>query len=407
MLINDREGSEVNLVFNIRDNIEKPMYFAWFCFFVVNTVFGQYHTQSLRVILAATMIYLFSRAISNDNAYFGITRIPICSLWLIVFAAYVHLSVFWQTAPANSADVLKFLEFDCITIICLEAFFSSKERVKNLMIIFDLAMAVYGMVILATMPLSDWGSDWNFGGITNVNRNAASYIFVICFAISIYLYEMIRNKIFLLLVPFFVVMNLSTGSRKGIIQMVLVVFLYVFLLGDLKRKLKMIGVLLFLVVLFFVLYNTVPYLQETYGERLLAVFDDSIYDGSIMIRTIFRENAFAAFWESPIIGNGVNYSVALNRQTTGYALYSHCNYAELLCNYGLIGAGLYYVMYLRAMYLSVVNRATSFGRLGLSVIISLLVIEYGQITYYIMAGTIPIYVIMIMAVYGEKDAVNE
>ncbi len=397
----------MNFVFNIRDNIEKPMYFAWFLFFVVNTVYGQYHAQAVRLLAMITIFYIFVVMTKGGDAYFTLDKIPVCSVWLFLFVAYVHASVLWKDPTASSAGVLKFLEFDLAIMFCLEAFFTNKERVKNLLITFETAMAVYGAVVLATMPLADWGSDWDFGGITNVNRNTASYIFVICFAISIYLYDMTRNKLFLLFTPYFILLNLSTGSRKGIIQMALIVFLYVFLLGDLRRKLKMMGILLVLAIVLLILYNSVPYLQETYGERLLAVFDDSIYDGSIMIRTLFRENAFAAFWNSPIFGNGVNYSVVVNWQTTGYSLYSHCNYSELLCNYGIIGCALYYSMYLGAMYTSVVNRATSIGRLGISVIISLLVIEYGQITHYVLAGTIPIYVIMVMAVYGQKGATNE
>ncbi len=392
-------------VISIKDSIEKLVYLAWFMFFVIYMVSGRYHV-SLRGILLMTIVYLFISSWEEGNAFYILNQKLTCTIWIIIFTLFVHISVLWQTSPFTNKEIQQFLIFDSMTIMCLELFFTDSERIKKLLAIYILSVAVYGTVVLLTMPLEYWGSDWYFGGITNLHRNTASVIFVVSFAIAIYLYDMEKNVIYLFLTPYYILLNFSTGSRKGIIQMVLIVLLYIFLVGDLRRKVKLFCGLVVIAAGIVLAFVFIPYFQETYGQRMLAIFDDSIYDSSIALRKVLRNNAFEAFFQKPILGNGIGYSTVINGVKTGFMLYSHCNYAELLCNYGIVGFLLYYSIYIRTFYLSFVNREASLGKLGISVIISMFIIEYGQVSYYVMAGTIPLYIIFISAVYGNSDVKN-
>ena len=67
--------------------------------------------------------------------------------------------------------------------------------------------------------------------------------------------------------------------------------------------------------------------------------ETALYSYSTDVRAMMIKEGFEFFMEHPILGGGYNYFYL--RTSTPYD-YSHCNYTEMLCTFGLIGTLVYY-----------------------------------------------------------------
>ncbi len=397
-----------NILINLNDVKNRLMYLGWFLFFVAKTVFSKYIGLGIeiRAIVILTLTYLFVQFYHNGNIFINFRKIDVLKGTLLVapFIIYANLSVHWGTQVVNASYVVNnMLKQNLIVFICLEIFWGNKDRIKDLLKIYCAAMFIYGFVATFTTPIGSWGSEYKYGGFTAIHRNAASVIFVVCFGICYYLYEMYKDKKYIIAMFSFLFFNLVTGARKGIIQTIFIIAMIVLLQNGLQKKFRLMGVLLVVVSVLAIIFINSPFLQETYGARLLAIFDDSIHDGSRDFRKMFRIWAFVAFLLRPIIGHGSAFTVVVISTLTGEAVYSHCNYTEMLANYGLIGFALNYMVYLVCLVKSFKNRVNSMGKMVFTLVLSILIIEYGQVTYQILSSLIPLYIVFLAGLYGMDN----
>ena len=68
-----------------------------------------------------------------------------------------------------------------------------------------------------------------------------------------------------------------------------------------------------------------------------------------------------------------------------FQAYSHCNYVEILANYGIVGFLLYYVPIIRLIYRYVVNiknRTDDLHIVFCIILLMVLMIDYGAVEYY-------------------------
>lgn len=403
-----------NKVVSLNEKFDYVLYVAWFMFFLFRTSFSSYISYNRWTVALGgiTVAYLIFEGMKNGGVYLTPKYLPICSVLMGAFIAFACLSVHWSTEiilkSYKTTDVLK---NNFILILLLELFFNNKDRIIKLLNIYSFAMFVFGIVVTFTTPISSWGNEFQYGGITGVHRNMASMIFGICIGIAIYLYIISKKIIYLFLIFGFVFFNLVTGSRKGIIQMALTIALIMLLQGDFKQKIRIAMVIILITGVGTVIFLNNDFLQNVYGARLLAIFDDSIADGSKEVRDLFRKWAFEAFLDRPLVGNGAGYAAVLIGDKYGAEVYSHCNYTELLCNYGIIGFCLYYSNYLVVMIKSyitgVINKKGNLAKMVIVVLVSVLVIEYGQITYWLTVGIMPLYVVFLTGMYVDNKRISE
>jgi len=187
------------------------------------------------------------------------------------------------------------------------------------------------------------------------------------------------------------------------VQIAITVAIYVILKENIADKIRITTIIIVLGLIGVAIFLNSPFLRDTYGERFLAIFNEDIEDSSRDNRDLLRLNAFAAFLNRPIFGNGVNYSAVTNGAVLGIRVYSHCNYVEMLCNYGIVGFILYYAMYAYMIIRAFAMRQSMYAKMVLSCIIPLIIIEYGQVTYYVRVGVFPIMVLFLLARYGIKQ----
>lgn len=379
---------------------------SWLIYFFCNITLrgrGSWQTISRDLVVLVTVMKVFFIDAINFQTRLRKGYFHVVSVFFLLFFVYVYLSQYWAVAKPPSSDVITTLwRLDIPTVLCLDICFDNKKRCNYLTWLFSISIFIYGAVAIATSPFSTWGTVL-FGGVTNIQRNQASLLFVSCFSIMLWIYSAKSNKVAFALSLIFFAMNLITGSRKGIIQAALVVCIFILLQDNSRKRWKYIWLGIVAIAIIAFAFVSSPYLQETYGERLLAIFDDSIDDSSKNHRDSFRLLAYSYWLKNPVWGNGADYFKVINYKYNGIMVYSHCNYAELLCNYGIVGFVLYYVNYLLAILKSLKNKRNLYSKICLSTIIPMIVIEYGQVNYYIACGVYAWIIALILAHNGNRE----
>lgn len=183
-----------------------------------------------------------------------------------------------------------------------------------------------------------------------------------------------------------------SASRKAILMVLFAASVYILLKsrGNGMRLLTRLAVaLLFLLLGCFLIMN-IPFLYDMVGYRMESMVAGFLGwgepDASTSTRMGLIEHGIEFFQMSPIIGHGgANFS-ALDavyfHANAGY--YAHNNFVEILTDYGIVGFCLYYWMYAYLIFVTVkrIKRVSSFQLMILSLLITLLVMEYGFVSYY-------------------------
>ncbi len=223
------------------------------------------------------------------------------------------------------------------------------------------------------------------------NQNGVAAYALIGFAAPLYLVLFFKKKIrFAFILPaltsFFV--GITTGSRTFIFAsiIVLIVFLYFKF-----RQHKFIYLLVVLGILtLFIILISLPFMS-TIRDRLLRAFGTFFgfgikVDTSSIERTLWMDYGFSLGFRRLLFGYGVEgFSIV-----SGVGTYSHSNFAEVICNFGLLGFILFYtpmiIFIVRAILSKRVDKAFIITFVTYYLIVGFAnVIYYKKIYYLILA----------------------
>ena len=114
------------------------------------------------------------------------------------------------------------------------------------------------------------------------------------------------------------------------------------------------------------------------------------------------------FLETPIFGGG--YNNFYSKTATLYD-YSHCNYIELLCSFGIFGTILYYFQYLKMFFISIkkiIRRKISIeNELILVLCIQTLLLDIFNVSFSGLAiSYLPIVLISILSTKIKEKKIN-
>jgi len=176
---------------------------------------------------------------------------------------------------------------------------------------------------------------------------------------------------------------LVTGSKVTIIILIIDLLLFV---NTAKRKEKavIIGLILGLVVVFVIF--CVPYFYQIIGIRIegmvkqLFGIGSGLKSYSTQSREILIQEGLQFMWEHPIFGGGEKYFGS--RTSTIYS-YSHCNYIELLVNFGFVGFLIYYIPIIKnfTFMLKTRKRVKEYAKLCIALMATRLIIDWMMMTH--------------------------
>lgn len=214
------------------------------------------------------------------------------------------------------------------------------------------------------------------------NPNVISAICSIgCFG-SLYLLLFWKPKWkYLFILPFLAIglAGVSTGSRTFIVA-ILVIALSLLFFRFKKHKLLMLIIIVTTVVLFVVIIN-LPFAQTLKNrfERFFNTFfnESARVDTSAIERTLWFDYGFGLGFKNLILGLGVDgFSVF-----SGVSTYAHSNFAEVICDFGVIGFFIFYSPLFIAAYYTLKNNR-KYAPLIITLFIYYLIISLSNVFYY-------------------------
>ena len=333
-------------------------------------------------------------------------------LWLLLATIFVTIASFWSgnlRASLNKALIMWMAIVGQIAIILWVQ--NEASRLKKIIdVSLIITVIVFFRVILIT-PFSAYGYQNLFSEITGFDKNAFAMLGAFLSISAFYLFYCSKKKAYLLLWCIMFAMAIVGASRKGaLIAVVAVPMIVFFKNGSVKKVLYVIlFILLFIAGVYLVMTNS--YLYELVGERLyalyLSVIGKNTSDGSLIERELMRNMAMELFDRKKILGWGTDGFAIQCQGYLGKYVYSHCNYTEMLCNFGLIGFCIYYFY----PFIFTVNTLKGVLKHNISyiyaftVFIIFIVFEYGFVSYYA-----PVYYLMktlaVLAFVCEKTGEN-
>lgn len=216
------------------------------------------------------------------------------------------------------------------------------------------------------------------------------YTYNLEISIFILMYHFFKNSVskikikFGIEILFLVICTFLSGTRKIIVGMIIFMLFYM-IISNKINIFRILPKLLFIVVALFLGYYlivNVPAFYNILGSRIesgLSFVNGTGVDASMRDRTAMIDYAMIKFKEHPMIGNGSNTFHYMFYIYYGQDLYAHNTFAELLCDLGIIGFSLYYLIY---AFIIFSKYSGKYRILFICSIIALLVMDYWTISYY-------------------------
>lgn len=348
--------------------------------------------------LLGFIIFMLGTVSFVKTSYISMPMISDYSQNQFLFACFVLISYYW--VDHSNLDTITTITiivgiFEALYLVTwVKRSLIEGNNIEDFFKMLVLASFIAAGYAIINMPTSSWANLKNLflGDYGLESHNSLGMLSAFCGGFCFYFLTTNKdNKIFYsILFALEVLITILSGSRKGFLAIALCIGAYYVLSA---YNLKLIRNLIIVVILvmwgyFFLITNETLYAIA--GAKLQILIQNlfigsEIKDWSIIERSYYRTQAMNLFYNNPIFGNGINGFRAYMKEI-GYShvTYSHCNYTELLANYGLIGFLLYYFLKIKIVLKSI-GKLRNKNKLFIGMwiwVVTLLILEYGFVSYY-------------------------
>lgn len=302
-----------------------------------------YTEEYLIIYTLMSMAGMFVAFAGNVRSFSLKFRPAGCVFWLAAVYSLIFFYgfAFLQAGEFNSDALLFRLGEELATFIIMRELvrFRVKTVTKPFIIagIFSIGMMIYeeGTAILE--------GGMRVGDTLSGNTNTVAYNLSLIALLVVWTFCAEHKFKYLLLFIAFMPFIFITGSKKGLI---VIGFGFMMLMYYNRKNVFMwvavlIGAAAAIYVVFEVdyFYNIVGFRIEDMYYTLTGQATRLNYSYSTEERTYMINEGFQFFLDKPIFGGGFNYFYS--RTATDWE-YSHCNYIEMLCTFGVTGTLVYY-----------------------------------------------------------------
>ena len=274
------------------------------------------------------------------------------SKWIaLLYATYTIYGCFFLRADFYNWDMVLFSGIsNCFLYIAICSIMRSGSFAKNLglPILFTCIFCVVYIIITNQGMIGEDEIRIGVGLSGNVNTVAVSLGILSLLLTYIYLHD--RKLLFLLVLVVLIAFLLLTGSKKAIVY-IIIDFVMIIRTGK-KKMTKYLIIGIVSVITYYVIMR-VPYFYSVIGHRvqdlIYQIFGigsgsfSNISDRSSELRLEMIREGFNIYLTHPeyyLFGGGEKFFALCSEYS--YLHYSHCNYTEMLCNYGAYGIIIFY-----------------------------------------------------------------
>lgn len=321
-------------------------------------------------------------------------KLPVHLLIFLPFVIYNFVSCLWSRdlggTIVRSVTVLEVFVLQVIATWYLERTGEISDYILGIavagIIIALYVVNTYGISRLQSM-ISD---DLRVGGEV-VNENTLAIFLALSAVILFFKYIEAKNILYIVIFVILVVLNVITGSKKGLIDLVVGIALVLFFasVNDNEKRNKFIKwftIIIGIVVVTYFVWQLPIF--DIVRERFDLMFGflggtSAKIDYSTRERQQMIEEGLKQFHETPILGIGIGATSYITMQFLGRATYLHNNYVELLASGGLIGTLLYYVPILKVGVENWKNRKKSIAnQFGFIIVVIIIINDFAAVQYF-------------------------
>jgi len=364
------------------------------------------------ILIIVLFLYFFMSNLSNHNIY--------CDIMIIAFSFFsIILMLFKKKVYINKYFIfyLLFVLYQVLLIVLGRAYNTSItiKVLTTLIINFSILIMIYNFIInnnnierilkvyiyssslslltimfilrntLFTSRLAHaYGegsiSFYFLGKATVLSSNSIAFYCAVSALICLYFLTKYKQKKYLFLALFLMFGSILTGSRKGILLLIiyLLYFVHYHFKGNyLKRILIVMGVCLTI----YLVLTKVPAFYNILGYRLMElvnkILGNTSHEGSIVAREAYKRFALEMIPRNLFLGYGAGYFSYV------YGNVTEINYLEILVAGGIVGLFIYYFNYILILknYLLSRKHVSNITKVLFVVFISLFINDIGAVTY--------------------------
>lgn len=393
----------------IKPNLAFTLYFTvMFCLYTYTYI--QLAIQLFIVVYVAFPV-LKLRALSVTRLH----NMRFYLMWFGLFTCLLFISKYWAYDVYSGSKTMLTV-FRIFVIGCM-IFYSanSKKRALSILQSFIIGCAVMGMVALITTG-GAIGTE-SFGEIIGQHRNqigaVAAPLTVVCF----FLKRSFGMRYGNVLAAYFLILTICTGSRSSVLQVVIMIVLFIlFAEVNVSKKIKNMAALLLAGIICIILLQSIPFLDEVIWSRienaLKTILGIEVADTSALGRSYYKTIAYMMFLNRPLLGWGLDGFVCFVRDN-GYimsstarlnAVYSHCNYAELAADFGIIGLLVWYIPILgKIKEVIKCRKENMWSGCLFCVFISMVLFDYSRIPWETHLVMYLFFIILILICFEKRD----
>lgn len=302
------------------------------------------------------------------------------SLIIPLFVIYAFFGTVFYSKDFRGWFTLLLLCFSFFIFVYLYRILKNKFTIISLLTIAlfcftFLYLAYYGKEIF---DFANFFSGQNRLGSDFDNQNGVAAFAVMAFGLSLYLILFYNKKIrFLFSISLITSLwvGLTTGSRTFIITSYIVAAILLFFFFS-KHKIIYLSSLIVLTVLALVIFNSI------FENRLLiaiqTLFGNAAKsDTATISRELYMDYGILLGSRNIIVGYGVNGFGIIS----GVGTYAHNNYAEVLCDFGVVGTILFYLPLFVVLIKAFLNKKID-KRFVIAFVVYYFIASFSNVIYY-------------------------
>ena len=318
--------------------------------------------------------------------------------WLVLFWSLYFVSLLWAY---NKSDVMLYFNHALQILlfsISIESLVNSEEGIKKVLNILVFSILYSTIVLIIRTPSSAWGTE-RVGDVINVWCNNLSMRLSTAAIIIVYFLDTLKNNdihikkiILCILLVLFAGVSLFTGSKKGLVLLIVGPAIYYFSSTKGFKTIKktfllscVVGIIIFFVFNNKNLYNILGRRLEITYYTLIGSSLNGRQDNSYLERKFYINEGIELFKQKPILGHGGNNFYSYMKLIEyRHAAYSHNNYIELLSTLGIIGFIIYYSFICYILFSLYNNYKKCNNKLILIMLIFVflqLLMDYGMVSF--------------------------